>query len=109
MQRRRGIGRAKCRKMGSTMEGGVRSKYDVLGRYLSWLGAPLVTLTFAEIEAILDCPLPPSARRSAEWWGATAGGRFQNAHAAHWLRAGYIADRPDFAAGTVMFRRVTSG
>lgn len=85
------------------------SKYDVLGQYLAWLDAPELTLTFAQVETILDCPLPPSAWRHADWWGATSSGRFQNAHAAHWCRLGYIADRPDFAAETVTIRRTGDG
>ncbi len=45
----------------------------------------------------------PSARQSI---GATASGRYSHAYAMHWSRAGYIADRPDFAARTVTIRRL---
>lgn len=84
------------------------SKYDGLGDHLAALGDDAITLTFAEVEAIVG-PLPPYARRAREWWGASAKGRFQYAHAAHWWRLGYAADRPDFAAGSVTFRRVAQG
>jgi hypothetical protein len=83
------------------------SKYDRLGDHLAAVGADAITLTFAEVEAIVG-PIPPSARhpRGVSWWGTTARGRFGQSHAMHWLAVGYVADRPDFAAGTVTFRRV---
>jgi len=83
----------------------VTSKYDALGDHLGAIGAPVVTMTFAEVEAVIG-PLPPQARHASAWWGATPAGRYQHAHALHWRQAGYVADRPDFAAGTVTFRRV---
>ena len=55
------------------------SKYDGLANHLVTLGAATITLTFAEIEAIVG-PLPETARRSVEWWGVTASGRYSNAH-----------------------------
>jgi len=82
----------------------VTSKYDRLGDHLAILGVPVITLTFAEVETVVG-PLPAIARRSVEWWGATAFGRYANGHAFHWRRAGYAADRPDFLAETVTFRR----
>jgi hypothetical protein len=83
------------------------SKYDRLGDHLAAIGAATIALTFAEVEAVVG-PLPASARlpRNVSWWGATARGRYGHAHTLYWWRAGYVADRPDFAAGTVTFRRV---
>jgi hypothetical protein len=81
------------------------SKYDRLGDHLAAIGGATITLTFAEVEAVIG-PLTKHARESAEWWGATGGGRYHNAHVLHWRRLGYVADRPAFAAGTVTFRRL---
>jgi len=81
------------------------SKYDRLADHLVATGEPRVTLTFDEVEAIIG-PLPPSAHSYPGWWGATAYGCYDNVHAMHWRDAGYIADRPDFAAQIVTFRRV---
>jgi len=83
----------------------VTSKYDGLADHLAASGAATTTLTFAEVEAIVG-PLPALARRAPDWWGATSAGRYFHGHAINWRQAGYIADRPDFAAETVTFRRV---
>jgi hypothetical protein len=81
------------------------SKYDGLADHLATIGTPIVTMTFAEVEAIVG-PLPETARRSVEWWGVTVSGRYTNAHALGWWLAGYVADRPDFAAHTATYRRL---
>jgi len=81
------------------------SKYDRLGDHLAAIGAATITLTFAEVEAVVG-PLPDTARRQVEWWGATRSGRYMSSHAYDWWRAGYVADHPDFADETVTFRRV---
>ncbi len=81
------------------------SKYDRLGGHLAAIGAATITLTFAEVEAVVG-PLPTVARRDSFWWGATPSGRYANPHALGWRRAGYVADHPDFAAHTVTFRRI---
>ena len=44
------------------------SKYDALARYLAAQSADRVTLTLAEIEAIIGQPLPAGARQR-RWWG----------------------------------------
>ncbi len=80
------------------------SKYDRLGDHLAAIGAATITLSFAEVEAIVG-PLPVEAHHSP-WWGATASGRYVYVHTIHWQRAGYVADRPNFVAETVTFRRV---
>ncbi len=81
------------------------SKYDRLADHLATSGAATTTLTFAEVEAVVG-PLPQQARRTPDWWGATSAGRYFHPHAVNWRQAGYVADRPDFAAETVTFRRV---
>ncbi len=81
------------------------SKYDRLADHLLAIGAATITLTFAEVEAVVG-PLPPQARYAPAWWGATPSGHYGHAHAIRWRQAGYVADRPDFIAGAVTFRRV---
>ncbi len=59
------------------------SKYDGLSDHLAAIGAAMITLTFAEIEAVIG-PLPAAAWRSVAEWGVTVSGRYLNAHALHW-------------------------
>lgn len=80
------------------------SKYDPLGDHLAAIGAATVVLSFAEVEAIVG-PLPKSARIDPSWWGVGRRMIYQYPHALHWRRMGYGPARPDFAAGTVTFRR----
>ena len=84
------------------------SKYDRLADLLATFGDAEITLTFAQVEAVVG-PLPAAVRRSnyGDWWGIRPNARYHAAHAMHWWRAGYVADRLDFIAGTVTFRRVT--
>ncbi len=81
------------------------SKYDRLAAHRAASGAATTTLTFAEIEAVVG-PLPALARRDRYWWHTTPLARYASAHIHAWWQAGYAADRPDFAAETVTFRRV---
>lgn len=65
------------------------SKYHPLQAYLrerSADGAEEVTLTFAQIELLLEAPLPEGARIDPGWWGNR---RQASAQAAAWLSAGY--------------------
>jgi hypothetical protein len=91
----------------ATLERGkMTSRYDRLAEHLAGLDAPVITLTFAEIEAIVG-PLPGEARRTnPSWWGTTPRARYRHPHTRYWRAAGYQADRPDLAAETVTFRRV---
>ncbi len=82
------------------------SKYDRLADHLTTHDGEEITLTFAEIEAIVG-PLPRYARRAPSWWGVTPSGGRWFGHTFAWRQAGYVADRPDFAAETVTFRRVS--
>lgn len=77
------------------------SKYDPLARFLGKARNKPVSLSFAEVEAILGFPLPASARRHAAWWSNNAGSHAQ-AHA--WLSESYATERVDLAAEKVVFR-----
>jgi DNA-binding XRE family transcriptional regulator len=76
-----------------------KSKYYPLFEYLS--GQPdtaSIALTFEEVEAILGNRLPETARSVRAWWlNKTAQGRA-------WQEAGWLVERVDFTAGTVVFR-----
>ncbi len=82
------------------------SKYDRLADHLAAIGESVITLTFAEVEAIVGSPLPATARHDKYWWVTTALTRYATPHIRAWWQAGYAADRPDFAAETVTFRRM---
>ena len=70
-------------------------KYDPLTAYLAALPADEVTLTFAEIEAIVGAALPASARQSS-YWTTT----LQPLVARLWVRAGWRVARTDLSSAT---------
>ena len=70
-------------------------KYDPLIAYLAAFAAGEVTLTFAEIEAIIEAPLPPSARRAAFWGNTT-----EQVVQPPWRQAGWRVRRTDLHADT---------
>ena len=78
-------------------------KYDPLAAYLAALPADEVTLTFAEIEAIVGAPLPATARLSS-FWSTTP----RLLVARPWLRAGWRVARAHLRSESpaVTFRRV---
>jgi CheY-like chemotaxis protein len=59
-----------------------------------------ITLTFAEIEALLRKPLPPSARASRNWWSNRTTSSPQSAA---WMKAGYRVEKLDLEQGRVTF------
>jgi len=68
-------------------------KYKKLGDYLRNSGEQEITLTFPEIEKIIDSELPHSAGNYKAWWGNEApkdGGQPQRAI---WMAAGYKVKR----------------
>ncbi len=83
---------------------GKPSKYEPLRRYLLTQSGDRVTLTFAELEAIIGAPLPESARVAA-WWANA-----RNQHSAQmqaWWGAGWrvVAVRRWASDPSVMFER----
>ncbi len=69
------------------------NKYDPLENHLVKSGQDVITMSFAELEAILGASLPPSALKYSVWW-ANEGGRpgTMHTHAVAWYRAGYRAE-----------------
>jgi hypothetical protein len=84
------------------------AKYDPLERYLVQRATTQqeVTLTFKEIDALLDNPLPQSAHRYREWW-ANQKDISTRPQAKAWLNAGFVVDavQQEHRNGMVRFRR----
>lgn len=79
-----------------------RCKYRPLLDYLRHCEQDEVSLSFAEIEALLGSSLPPSARRDRGWWSNRRMGGLQ---AAAWLETGYRAEDLDLKGERVTFRK----
>jgi hypothetical protein len=75
------------------------TKYSALTEYLNGRSELSFTISFTELDHIVD--LPPSAKKHPAWW---ANSRNAHAHAATWLDAGFNAT-PDFVTGRVRFQR----
>lgn len=82
------------------MKGG--SKYQPLLDYLRRSDEQTVTLTIDEIEAILNTPLPSSARQNRGWWGNRTKGALQ---ANAWMEAGYLVEQIDLSQQQITFRK----
>ncbi len=80
------------------MKGG--SKYQPLQDYLSRSERSPITLTFAEIESLLETALPTSARTNRAWWSNRSKGALQ---AIAWMQAGYTVKAVDLIAEQVTF------
>jgi DNA-binding XRE family transcriptional regulator len=79
------------------------SKYYPLFRYLQADPADQVTLTFEQIEGLLDAPLPHSAHSGTAFWSNRGQGGYQ---ASAWMEAGYYVADVDLSQQRVAFRRV---
>jgi hypothetical protein len=82
---------------------GAMPDYALLAAHLATLAGPRVTLTFAEVEAIIGGPLPLAARLNHSWWRDHPMGR--RSHGGAWIRAGWQIEAHDAYAGTVTFAR----
>ena len=76
------------------------SKYFPLLAHLRRSQAHELTLGFAEIEALLDEPLPPSAYSKRAFWSNRRRGGHQSAA---WLEAGYRVAEADLKGRRVTF------
>jgi len=74
-------------------------KYDALTDYLNQRSEISFTVSFAELDQIVD--LPASAKKHRAWWANSRNSQWQ---ASAWLDAGYNAT-PDFVTGRVQFER----
>jgi DNA-binding XRE family transcriptional regulator len=78
------------------------SKYAPLFDYLRRALYDEVTLTFAEIEALIGETLPPSARTGRGWWSNRSK---ESPQAAAWMSADYHAEDLDLDLERVTFRK----
>jgi hypothetical protein len=78
-------------------------KYDPLKTHLASISAPMVVMTYEEIETLLGHTLPKTAYGTSwrQWWANTE----THSQALAWLRAGWRVTRPDLANKRVEFRR----
>ena len=76
------------------------TKYHPLFEHLLFGGHGQVTMTFAEIAAVIEARLPRSAFTREEWWSNSSNGHSQ---ARAWMRAGYRTSGVDLRAQRVTF------
>ncbi|MEO0534719.1 MAG: helix-turn-helix transcriptional regulator [Cyanobacteria bacterium P01_A01_bin.123] len=79
------------------------SKYYPLFEHLQRCQHPETALTFAEIEAIIDKPLPTSARSKRNWWSNRDSASALQAGA--WISAAYQVNAVDLEQQTVTFHK----
>jgi predicted HNH restriction endonuclease len=82
----------------------IMSKYTPLSEHLQRLSADATNLSFSEVEKIIGCALPHSARTHQAWW---ANSRTNDTHvwAHEWLDAGWEKHELDLSRENVSFRR----
>ena len=81
------------------------AKYDPLEQHLRGLDrAGDHRLSFADLEHILGCPLPPSARTYQAWWANQRGAGHTQANS--WMGAGWHTGDLDLKAKQVTFKPV---
>jgi DNA-binding transcriptional regulator YiaG len=81
------------------------SKYYPLYAHLQAQAEDEVTLSFDEIERLLETRLPESARAKRAWWSNRSQGAVQ---AQAWMAAGYHQVALELTAGQVTFRKPTA-
>lgn len=82
------------------------SKYQPLLEYLRRSEQREVTLTFAQIELLINDTLPASAWVKRAWWSNRSKGALQ---ASAWMEAGYLVEKLDLDEECVTFRKRSSG
>ena len=82
------------------------SKYQPLLEFLRDSNQREVILTFAEIEALINNPLPDSAKSKRAWWSNRSKGALQ---ASAWMEAGYRVEDVALDGQRVTFRKPTTG
>jgi DNA-binding XRE family transcriptional regulator len=82
------------------------SKYQPLLEFLRGSNQSEVILTFAEIEALMNNPLPESAKSKRAWWSNRNKGALQ---ASAWMEAGYRVEDVALDGQRVTFRKPTTG
>lgn len=78
------------------------SKYYPLFEHLQHCHQAAVMLTFAEIETLMGCSLPESARRKRNWWSNRDSPSALQAIA--WISAGYQVESVNLTQQIVTFK-----
>jgi len=93
-----------ARRMVSPRMRRVKTKYSPLSRYLAWRQRHIIysTLTFDEIEKIIENKLPTSALQHRHWWTNTG----SQVQVKAWLKAGWNVHEVNLNDRSVIFRRV---
>ena len=78
------------------------SKYEPLADYLRTLPCDTCSLSFLDVERIIGCSLPASARAHRSWWGNDG----THTQARAWMRVGFGAELSARRMEPVVFRRV---
>ena len=83
-------------------------KYEPLGRYLSKLDKTIVTLTFSEIEEIINDALPQSAIEHMEEWWANDESTTHYQSIDGWLSVGWKVVNKNRKRREITFKRLGS-
>ena len=79
------------------------SKYSQIPKYLSTRNQPRISLSFSEIERVIDAKLPNSAREHQAWWANNGQG---HSHSKAWLEAGWKTENLNIISEKVDFYRI---
>ncbi len=78
-------------------------KYAPLENYLSKADTETVPMSFAHIEAIIGCNLPPSARKYRPWWSNNSS---NSSITRSWIAAGFKATQVDMDNENLVFIKI---
>ncbi|MGI9250675.1 MAG: DUF7662 domain-containing protein [Pseudohongiellaceae bacterium] len=78
------------------------SKYDPLQQHLAGCKQSRITLSFVEIEKIINAKLPPSARSHQAWWANNPNG---HSHCRAWVKVGWYTSNLRISTGQIDFIR----
>jgi hypothetical protein len=82
------------------------SKYDQIANHLRHQPGPSCEMRFSQIEAILGCALPPSARAWTTWWRGTPSNSPTHVQAKYgWYAAGWSVEEVSIEDEVVKFRK----
>ena len=77
-------------------------KYEPLTEFLKKQPGSEVRMSFAQIERVIGCKLPPVAQRHRAWWSNSS---TNNVMTQAWLDAGFRSEQVDMESGRLVFRR----
>lgn len=84
---------------------GKEYKYAALKGHLATQRTEVVSMRFADIEAVIGSELPPSARKHRPWWSNNPS---NSVITNEWLNAGYKTEQVDMGAEALVFRKISS-